>query len=352
MFLYKNRSLVLYIEKHNPTMYTEQYVKEWITERLPRGVKSLTISIRNSKPIQEALLLYTKEHENLSFSARANLIYAGNRPACTVCGSYTYFNRNRWEFGETCSVKCAANNKRRNEQIKSTLIEKYGVDNIFKSKVFKENLKEHNLNKYGTEYYFQSKDCEEKKKMIFQERYGVNSYTQAAEFQEKRKKTVIEKYGVENYSQTPEFQEKFKKASLEKYGVDHPMKSLEVFEKQQKNSYYYKDYILPSMEVARVQGYENKALDELLLTYREEDILISNRDIFAKFGAFEYEYEGKTHRYFPDIFLIPECLFIEVKSTRTFSVNKKKNLLKRESVLAKELRFEFWIYGKEGKTVG
>lgn len=333
-------------------MYTEQYVKEWITERLPRGVKSLTISIRNSKPIQEALLLYTKEHEDISFSARANLLYVGNRPTCTVCDSYTYFNRNRWEFGETCSPKCAANNQRRNDQIKNTLIEKYGVDNISKSDIFKENLKQHNLKKYGTEHYFQSEDCRQKKESVFQEKYGVKSYTQADEFQDKRKKTALKKYGVSSYTQTDEFQKKFKKTSLEKYGVDHPMKSLEVFEKQQKNSYYYKDYILPSGKVARVQGYEDKALDELLLNYREEDLLISNRDIFAKFGAFEYEYEGKTHRYFPDIFLIPENLFIEVKSTRTFSVNKKKNLLKKESVLAKRLGFEFWIYGKDGKKVG
>jgi len=332
-------------------MYTEQYVKEWITERIPRGIKSLTISIRNSKPIQEALLLYTKEHEDLSFSARANLLYTGIRPACTVCGSYTYFNRNRWEFGETCSPKCAANNQRRNEQIKHTLMEKYGVDNVFKSDVFKENLKKHNLKRYGTEHYFQSEDCRKKKEIVFQEKYGVKSYTQADEFQDKRKKTSLKKYGVSNYTQTAEFQEKYKKTSLKKYGVDHPMKSLEVFEKQQKNSYYYKDYILPSGKVTRVQGYEDKALNELLLTYREEDLLISNHDIFTKFGSFEYEYEGKTHRYFPDIFLIPENLFIEVKSTRTFSVNREKNLCKKDSILAKGLDFAFWIYGKKGKII-
>jgi len=129
------------------------------------------------------------------------------------------------------------------------------------------------------------------------------------------------------------------------------MQNIEVFEKQQKNSYYYKDYTLPSGKIVRIQGYEDKALDELLLIYREEDLLISNHDIFSKFGAFEYEYEEKTHRYFPDIFLIPENRFIEVKSTRTFSVNRQKNLLKKNSVLAKGLDFVFWIYGKEGKKI-
>lgn len=332
-------------------MYTESLLKDWIEERIPKGIKSLTISIRNSKPVQEALLFYTKDHADISSSARANIVYYGIRPTCVVCGSYTYFNRNQWRFGETCSVKCGANNKRRNEQIKSTLINKYGVDNIAKTDVFKENLKQHNLKKYGTEYFFQSEEYKEKREAIFKEKYGVGYYTQTAEFQEKCKKTALKKYGVESYSQTQEFQEKRKRTSLEKYGVDHHMKSLEVFEKQQKNSYYYKDYTLPSGKVVRVQGYEGKALDELLIMYKEEDLLISNRDIFSMFGSFNYEYEGKPHRYYPDIFLIPENLFIEVKSSRTYSVNKWKNLAKRESVLSKNLKFQFWIYGKNEKLV-
>jgi len=332
-------------------MYTEKHLKEWISQRIPKGAKSLSISIRNSKTIQEALLFYTSDYEDLTFSARANIVHNGYRPTCVVCGADTYFNRNRWEFGETCSMKCAANNQRRNDQIKKTLLETYGVDNIFKSAVFKENLKEHNLNKYGTEYYFQSDDYKEKNKKSLQEKYGVEQYFQSDDYKEKYRKAMIDKYGVEHFSLTDEFRSKYKVTSLKKYGTVHPMQNIEVFEKQQKNSYYYKDYTLPSGKIVRIQGYEDKALDELLLIYREEDLLISNHDIFSKFGAFEYEYEEKTHRYFPDIFLIPENRFIEVKSTRTFSVNRQKNLLKKNSVLAKGLDFVFWIYGKEGKKI-
>ncbi len=108
---------------------------------------------------------------------------------------------------------------------------------------------------------------------------------------------------------------------------------------------------MPSGKVVRIQGYEGRALDELLKKYQEEDLIVSNKEIFERFGTFEYLYENRTHRYYPDIYLIPENRFIEVKSTRTFSVNKQKNLLKRSSVLDKGFAFSFWIYGKNKEII-
>ena len=177
-------------------MYTEEQLKTWILDRIPKGIKSLSISIRNSKIVQESLLSYTKDHTDLTFSARANIVYNGYRPTCMVCNSNTYFNRNRWEFGETCSMKCAANNNRRNEQIKNTLLEKYGVDNISKSDYFRTKMKDHNLEMYGVEYYFQSDDYEKKNKKTLQEKYGVDCYLLSKEFKEKYITKMNDLYGV------------------------------------------------------------------------------------------------------------------------------------------------------------
>ena len=309
-------------------MYTEEHLKNWISERLPNGIKSLTISIRNSKLIQESLNCHTQDHQDLTFSAKANIVFNGSRPVCVVCKSYTYFNRNRWEFAETCSVKCAANNKRRNDQIKKTLIEKYGEDNISKTEYFKITLKKHNQETHGVDHYFQSND------------YKVKNID-----------TCNAKYGVNSYTQTDEFKEKSRVTSIKKYGTDHPMKSLEVFEKQQKNSFYFKDYTMPSGVTLRVQGYEDKAINELLKTYSENQLIISNKDIFEKCGSFEYIHNDSKHRYYPDIYIPSENKIIEVKSTRTYEVQKYKNLLKQNAVIDKGFLFEFWIYGKTGKTI-
>ena len=299
--------------------------------------------------MQEALMRYTQKHTDISLSARAYIVYHGSRPMCKVCNGNTYYRE--WRFGETCSLKCAANNERRNLQIKETILQKYGVDNISKSGYFYEKMKAHNLEKYGVEHYMQSSEFKNKSQKSCIEKYGTKHYSQTEKFQKGMKEHNFEKYGVEHYSQTSEFKEKIKKTCIKRYGVEHHMQSLEVFEKQQRNSYYFKDYILPSGKIARVQGYEPRALDELLLTYKEEDLLISNHDIFMRFGAFVYFMNGKKHRYYPDIYLIPENRFIEVKSSRTFSVNKEKNLIKRDCILGRGCNFSFWIYGKTGKRV-
>jgi hypothetical protein len=332
-------------------MYTEKQIKEWITERLPKGIKSLTTSIRNSKEIQSYLYEYTKQYSDLTFSARANIIYNEQRPTCVVCNGLTYFNRNNWKFGETCSVKCAANNGRRNEQIKKTHIEKYGVDNILKSPFFKEQNKKNNLKKYGVETYMQSDDFKSKSKKTCVEKYGNEIYVKTEDFKNKYVESCLSKYGVLHYSQTELFNEQRKKTCIEKYGTDHHMKDVDVFEKQQKNSYYFKDYLMPSGQIARVQGYEPLALDLLLSKYEENNIIISNKKIFEMFGVFEYTINDKMFRYYPDIYLKNDNKFIEVKSIRTFEVNKNKNLLKRDCILSKGFSFEFWIFKKNNELI-
>ena len=55
------------------------------------------------------------------------------------------------------------------------------------------------------------------------------------------------------------------------------------------------------------------------------------------------DYENTNHRYYPDIYIKSENLVIEVKSTYTFNKEKEKNLLKRDSVLNKNINFKFVI---------
>jgi len=310
-----------------------------------KGQSSLHRAIQNSKTLQNLLTKFTIDEENLSFSARSYLIINNlNRPKCIVCGEKTGFNLNKREFLECCSVKCAANNERRNNQITQTNKEKYGNMNFWGSKIHQENLKKSCLEKHGKEQYFSTEDFKEKSEKTSLEKYGTKRPIQSTEVREKLSSS-LKKIDREA------FEKKRKENSIKKYGVDHHMKNLEIFERQQKNSYYFKDYVMPSGKIVRIQGYEGKALDELLKIHKEDEIIVSNSEIFKLLGAIEYEHDGKLHRYFPDIYIPKLNLIIEVKSTRTFSVNKKKNLLKRKAVEDKGIKFQFWIYGKELKII-
>lgn len=58
--------------------------------------------------------------------------------------------------------------------------------------------------------------------------------------------------------------EKILLTNLNKYGTENPMHNDEIAEKQQKNFYKLKEFKYPSGKIINFQGYENRALNDLL----------------------------------------------------------------------------------------
>ena len=113
-------------------------------------------------------------------------------------------------------------------------------------------------------------------------------------------------------------------------------------------SFRRKSYVFPSGRKINVLGYEPQAIDILLKTYREEDILPK------KFkNMFRYEFEGKFKSYYPDIFIqsANERLYIEVKSIWTYKKDWKKNIAKMQAVTAEGYDIELWILDKKGNIL-
>ena len=141
---------------------------------------------------------------------------------CINCGKPTKFVCISIGYSKHCSVRCSNNNpdvrKKITESTKSTLLEKYGAENIS-----------------------QLDEVKKKKEQTFQKKYGVTNVFQLPEVVEKshtkevvdsqketRKKSLLEKYGVENtfqlresvlkiYNKTKSDAEKL----FEKYLSDH-----------------------------------------------------------------------------------------------------------------------------------
>ena len=112
-------------------------------------------------------------------------------------------------------------------------------------------------------------------------------------------------------------------------------------EKQQKNSYFWKDYILPSGKIIKVQGYEPQALDYLLENiYLENEIITQKRNI----PTIQYfTLDDKKHKYYPDFYIPKDNLIIEVKSTWTWKCKLQKNLLKIKATIDAGYKFQLMI---------
>jgi hypothetical protein len=229
------------------------------------------------------------------------------------------------------------------------MIEKYGVEYAAQSDIFKDKMKASMLEKYGVEHPNKSEEIKEKIKKTNLERYGCEYGLQNEEVKEKRKITNLEKYGVENVIQSVVFRNKSKKTCLDRYGVEYVSQNQEIYEKQNKNSYYLKDYILPSAKVIKIQGYENYALDELINNnINETDIVTGAKNVPE---IWYLDNNGKKHRHFVDIFIPSQNKCIEVKSTWTFK--KQKDIVFLKQTKAKEIGYlyEIWIYNNKGNKV-
>jgi hypothetical protein len=246
-------------------------------------------------------------------------------------------------FGcETCAKKFKF------ERIKTTMIDKYGVEYAAQSQIFMDKMKNTSLEKYGVEHANQNELVKEKIRQTNLVRYGCEYGLKNEEVKEKRRLSNLEKYGFENPLQREEIKEKSKKTCLNKYGVEYPSQNIDIYEKINKSSYYIKKYILPSGKIINIQGYEYFALDELLKNINENDIVTGCKNVPTIWYNDESD---KKHRHFVDIFIPSQNKCIEVKSTWTFKKQKEIVLLKK--MAAKELGYlyEIWVYDKIGNKV-
>ena len=241
------------------------------------------------------------------------------------------------------------------EKTKQTKLKNHGDENYNNRKQSEETK----LKKYGNKNYnnpksisktYSNKSNKEfkviynKRKETNNKKFGVDNCFQSPELRKKVEKTKLEKYGNKYYNNRI----KAEKTNLKKYGTNNVSQNSEIFEKQQKSAFKLKDYILPSGKIIKVQGYEPLALDLLLKIYKEEDLLIDNKDIEKTIGKIWYNKENnKRRRYYPDIYIISENKIIEVKSTWTYKCKKDNIFLKKQKCLEMNMRFEFMIFNEK-----
>jgi hypothetical protein len=281
--------------------------------------------------------------------------YINKSKNCKECGKILVDVKNNF-CSSTCSNKnleeiermtSTWNNKTKNEiskiqeKRKKTNIEKYGIDIASKLPEVIEKNKQTHIQNWG-DYAMRNAELLKKRNNTYIERHGGIGMGSNSIYK-KVKQTTSERYGVEYFSKTNDWYDKCVNSALLKYGQTWTSKVDYINSRQQSGGFSYYDFEFPSGKVVRVQGYEPKVLAKLVIDYDEDNIVVGVQDIINCIGFFHYEYEGETHRYYPDIYIKSENRVIEVKSTYTFNKEKEKNLLKRDSVLNKGINFNFII---------
>lgn len=147
------------------------------------------------------------ELEGDSLQEKVYLLYHP-RKHCTVCGKPTPFKS--WSIGylDTCCGECKKEFDRRTlsekartkaystesaKKRKETCLERYGVDNPFKSQAVKERIEASHLERFGVKRPAQNKEVVAKMRATNEARYGGMWYSQTSQCKERRKKTKQEK---------------------------------------------------------------------------------------------------------------------------------------------------------------
>ena len=161
----------------------------------------------------------------------------------------------------------------------------------------------------------------------------------------KYKETCMERYGVENTFQSEEIKRNIKETCLEKYGETHHMKNKEVFRSALQTSYLSKPYTLPSGKVIMIQGYEARAIDDVLKEGILEEHLVFGNDI----PSFTYLDEGTERTYHPDFYIPSKNMIVEVKSTYTLESKKEQNDAKFKKVVEDGYKLRLMVYDNKHK---
>jgi hypothetical protein len=178
----------------------------------------------------------------------------------------------------------------------------------------------------------------EKAKATCMKKYGVDNAGKDPEIILRIKHIFTEKYGI-HPKKTQEVQDKWKATCLKVYG-GHPNQNKEVQAKSEASSYKFRDYMMPTGSIVKVQGYEHIALDELVQLYEEGDILVGRSNV----PTVDYYIDDIKHVYFPDFYIKSENKIIEIKSEWTIQLKRGNIEEKALATIKAGYKYEIWIY--------
>lgn len=231
---------------------------------------------------------------------------------------------------KTCMKKYGVENVLQNEEIKqkvkNTCLEKYGVEYALQSNEIKKQIKATNKRKYNVNAPAQNKKIRAKQLKTCKEKYGDKYFFRTKEFRNKSERTCMKKYGVKYGIQSDEIKEKSKKTCLKKYGVDHPSKDPNIALKMARNS--NRSIVMrhwkTNGEIICIGSYEVKVIE--YLNKNKVNFLWQPKIFITPFKT----PTGRNSSYRPDIYLLEDNKWIEIKGYKRPKNMKKWNWFHKE----------------------
>jgi hypothetical protein len=249
-------------------------------------------------------------------------------PMCNLCKIVPVkFSKNfRKGYSKYCGYSCASKCYDVKLKKEKTIFKNHGIFHNFKGIFGDRKCDQTKIDKYGSINYRN----DEKRKQTLLTRYGVDNPFKLKQFHNKSKETKLKKYGDEKYCNSAKIREEI----LKRYSTS--------FDWNRSSS--YKEYLLPSGKIVKIQGYEPFALDFLLKIYDESEIIFDK----TKIPKMEYFYENKLHYYFPDFYIPKYNLIYEVKSNWTLNKHKTVYELKKQATIDSGFQFKTLVFNQKG----
>ena len=186
------------------------------------------------------------------------------------------------------------------ENTKRSNLNKYGVEWISQTKQYKNAIINRNQELYGVDWYYQSDDFKKKSCMTKLDRYNDKHYRNEKQIFE----TCLHKYGSISPLGNVDVRTKIAQTNIANFGVDNPWKLKEIQDKCKYKYMFEGKYFDSAPEIA------------FFIWLRDNNIEFEYQPNIS----FDYMYDGKIHRYFPD-FKVGDILF-EIKGDHFFKDGK------------------------------
>lgn len=195
-----------------------------------------------------------------------------NEGLCKICGKPTNWRNNH--YLTYCSCKCKQNDPDIIKAQQNTMIQKYGAKTTLESSILRKKVETTYIEKYNTDN--PGSFGGEIFKTAMYNKHNTDCYLNLLSNEDRIKNAKL--------GWTEEAQQKRKETTLKHFGVMHASKSHDIISKMRKKYTYDNIKFDSSWEVAYYIWLKDNNID---FEY-QPDI------------SFDYKFDGKIHRYFPD----------------------------------------------------